>query len=155
MELTLTRTVLNPQYTLGRLSAAVKGQWFECDTLEPPDRQLTQDMDASTVRRRKKKGLTAIPRGRYLLVVTHSPHFKRWLPLLIGVKGFDGIRIHAGNTVKDTAGCILVGQAATPGCLSESRKTLQQLMNMIRCAEQRGEQMWLTVQGDSPPKGEE
>ena len=148
MELTLTRTVLNPQYTLGRLTAAVGGDRMECDTLEPPDRQLTQDMDADEVRKRKVKGLTAIPHGRYLLVVTHSPRFNSWLPLLIGVKGFDGIRIHAGNTVRDTAGCILVGQAANPGCLSESRRTLKELMNMIRCAEQRGEQMWLTVQGE-------
>ena len=147
MELTLSRTVLDPNYTQGRLTAAVGGDRIECDTLEPPDRQLTQDMDADEVRKHKVKGLTAIPRGRYLLVVTRSPRFGRWLPLLIGVKGFDGIRIHAGNTVRDTAGCILVGQAADPGCLSESRRTLQQLMNMIRCAEQRGEQMWLTVQG--------
>ena len=149
MELTLSRTVLDPNYTQGRLTAAVGGDRIECDTLEPPDRQLTQDMDADEVRKHKVKGLTAIPRGRYLLVVTRSPRFNSWLPLLIGVKGFDGIRIHAGNTVKDTAGCILVGQAVGNGILASSRGTLEQLMNMIRCAEQRGEQMWLTVQGES------
>ena len=145
MELTLTRTVLDPRYTQGRLTAAVGGNIFECDTLEPPDRDLSQDMDADEVRRRKRRGPTAIPRGRYLLVVTRSPRFARWLPLLVGVRGYDGVRIHAGNTAKDTRGCILVGQAAEDGHLTASRDTLQQLMDIIRCAEQRGEQMWLTV----------
>ena len=139
MELTLTRTVLDPRYTQGRLTAAVGGNIFECDTLEPPD------MDADEVRRRKRRGPTAIPRGRYLLVVTRSPRFARWLPLLVGVRGYEGVRIHAGNTAKDTRGCILVGQAAEDGHLTASRDTLQQLMDIICCAEQQGEQMWLTV----------
>ena len=135
----MTRTVLDPRYTQGRLTAAVGGNIFECDTLEPPD------MDADEVRRRKRRGPTAIPRGRYLLVVTRSPRFARWLPLVVGVRGYEGVRIHAGNDVKDTRGCILVGQAAEDGHLTASRDTLRQLMDIICCAEQQGEQMWLTV----------
>ena len=135
----MTRTVLDPRYTQGRLTATVGGNIFECDTLEPPD------MDADEVRRRKRRGPTAIPRGRYLLVVTRSPRFARWLPLVVGVRGYEGVRIHAGNDVKDTRGCILVGQAAEDGHLTASRDTLRQLMDIICCAEQQGEQMWLTV----------
>lgn len=50
-----------------------------------------------------------IPCGSYGLSMTYSPKFKRKLPLVTGVYGRDGIRIHAGNSVDDTSGCILVG----------------------------------------------
>jgi hypothetical protein len=58
----------------------------------------------------KVKGKTAIPAGRYEVVVTVSNRFKRLMPLLLDVEGFDGIRIHGGNTSEDTDGCLLIAQ---------------------------------------------
>lgn len=53
----------------------------------------------------------AIPCGVYLVQNSKSPKFKRELPLLwnSGVPSSRGIRIHLGNTAKDSQGCILVG----------------------------------------------
>ena len=63
----------------------------------------------------------AIPAGCYRLRLTYSPTFQELLPLLDGVLGYarqphngirrTGIRIHAGNTIADSRGCILVGKA--------------------------------------------
>jgi len=58
----------------------------------------------------KIKGKTAIPAGRYEVVVTRSPRFKRLMPLLLDVEGFDGIRIHGGNSHEDTDGCLLIAK---------------------------------------------
>lgn len=63
----------------------------------------------------KVYGETAIPAGRYLLELTMSNRFKRILPAIQNVKDFEGIRIHRGNTDKDTHGCILVGNKISEG----------------------------------------
>lgn len=57
----------------------------------------------------KKPGETAIPAGRYPVVITESRRFRRPLPELLNVPGFSGIRIHPGNSEVDTEGCLLLG----------------------------------------------
>ena len=89
----------------------VDGEYF-CDTLENTD--------------------YAIPTGFYRLRVTMSPRFRIYLPLLDGVIGRSGIRIHAGNTIQDTEGCILVGEADLPNRrLLSSLKTLHRLCDIL------------------------
>jgi hypothetical protein len=68
----------------------------------------------------------SIPCGVYNVANSRSPKFKRELPLLYGYKVAEsrGIRIHAGNTSKDSSGCVLVGMGrdiAPDGSLTESR----------------------------------
>ena len=53
----------------------------------------------------------AIPTGVYMVQNSKSPKFKRELPLLwnSNVPSNRGIRIHVGNSVKASSGCVLVG----------------------------------------------
>ena len=94
---------------------------------------------------RKIPGHTAIPEGSYRLLITKSPRFKKWLPYVQGVPGFEGIRIHAGNYPDDTQGCILVGENKVKGMVVNSRIWLHRLMNRIQAAENQGEGIWITI----------
>ncbi|WP_456088146.1 DUF5675 family protein [Parabacteroides sp.] len=140
MELTLTRTIKHKACTTGCL--AIDGNYF-CDTLEPVWRDIAPGHPG-----RKIAGETAIPEGRYPVVVTFSPKFARWLPLLLHVPRFEGIRIHAGNDRNDTAGCILVGQARDAEghepALIDSRLWLHRLMKALK-ARPEGEGVWITI----------
>ena len=95
------------------------------------------------------KGRSAIPEGRYAVVISWSPKFKQWLPILLGGpvfnKQWQGVRIHAGNTVKDTEGCILVGKNREVGKVIDSRIWLHRLKQKIVEAKDKGESVWLTV----------
>ncbi len=105
-------------------------------------------MDTELIRRfpaRKVVGLTAIPEGSYPVVITKSPRFRRWLPLLVGVPGFTGIRIHSCNMAADTRGCILVGENTIVGRLTSSRATLTKLITAIMAASDQGELVWITI----------
>ena len=94
---------------------------------------------------RKIAGHTAIPEGSYPVVISYSPRFKRWLPLLLSVPNFEGIRIHAGNYPDDTQGCILVGENKFEGMVVDSRIWLHQLINVMEAARDRGESIWITI----------
>ncbi len=102
MHILLTRTNKNEQATLGDLS--IDGR-PECHTLEDRVREVSGQPVASW----KVQGATAIPIGTYQVVIDFSNRFQRLMPHLLDVPGFTGIRIHKGNTDKDTEGCILLG----------------------------------------------
>jgi hypothetical protein len=119
MRLQLVRKIFTDQSTIGELS--VNGA-FECFTLEDPVRPV------------KIKGETAIPAGTYEVAVTFSNKFQKLLPLLMKVPNFEGIRIHTGNTPKDTLGCLLVGQGKGENFISNSRLAFGILFEKIQSA---------------------
>ena len=90
-------------------------------------------------------GKVAIPSGSYKVVVNMSPRFNKRLPLLVNVPGFSGIRIHSGNSVKDTEGCILVGWNRQKGRVLNSRYALTLLMERFDLAAKKGEDVWITI----------
>ena len=83
-------------------------------------------------------GATAIPIGTYALELTHSPKFGRRLPLVRGVPGFEGIRIHPGNTEADTEGCILPGLLRFPDRVAQSRMAYDRLLHRLKREWARG-----------------
>lgn len=153
-ELVLERIAKMQNYTIGCLYAkleepvtkCVDGELitedkrYLCDTLEPKRRNLKKE--------KKVPGRTAIPEGRYRVLITKSYRFKRWLPLLLDVPGFEGIRIHPGNYPADTAdtqGCILPGWNRKKGMVVNSRSAMQTLMLEMTAALEREEEIWLTI----------
>ena len=165
MELILRRIAKKKGYTIGRLSlppAPSEGRGEEkgtdrkylCDTLEPPALEMKTTVDTETVMRSVKKVRAlkpfAIPEGRYAVVVTRSPKFDKWLPLLVGDQNFNrlfqGIRIHAGNTAADTMGCILPGENLRKGMVLNSSRWVKRIKDLIVEAKARGEAVWLTIE---------
>lgn len=119
MKLTLNRVQFEAACTIGQLLVDGNPQ---CYTLE----DLVRAPGAPKV-----FGQTAIPAGTYGVVVTHSPHFGRDLPLLVNVLGFEGVRIHPGNTAADTSGCILVGMDRLADSIGRSRLAFEPLFGRI------------------------
>lgn len=107
---------------------------FECYTIE------------DVVRQTKIHGQTAIPAGRYHLIINQSNRFKRLLPLLLDVPEFEGVRIHPGNTAADTEGCILVGDVPQGDFLGSSRVAFDRLFAKLKAAFDAGQQIILTIE---------
>jgi len=139
MIITLRRIAMKDTYTIGKLY--IDGVYF-CDTVEDKDRGLNDSMEESVIKERKVYGETAIPLGTYKVEITYSPKFKKNLPLLYNVKGFEGIRIHSGNTAKDSLGCIIVGKNKKVGMVLDSRSTMTKLMKILTNTK---ENIWLTI----------
>lgn len=102
MKLKLLRNRFHKDYTVGQLY--IDDEFF-CFTLEDEVREK----DGEPVEKWKVKAETAIPRGIYDVVFQDSPKFGPDTLTLLKVPGFSHIRIHSGNTAKDTEGCIIVG----------------------------------------------
>ena len=129
-EIELRRISGTKNYTAGLLF--INGQ-HECYTLEDEERAI------------KVASVTAIPKGRYRIVLNWSPRFKRILPLLIDVPKFTGVRIHPGNKAEHTDGCILVGDFdgnAKDAWLGKSRVAFDRLLKKLKATK---EDIYITI----------
>jgi hypothetical protein len=128
---TLKRIAKNSEYTIGRLF--IEGSYF-CDTLE------------DSIKKIKIPGKTAIPKGRYRVIMSDSFKYNKRMPELLDVPNFSGIRIHAGNTAEDTQGCILVGKNTIKGKLTNSRATRDALYGRIELYLASGNIIYITIE---------
>lgn len=136
MRLLLEREILDPGFTLGRLYVDNKFHSFTC---EDADRCLEDNPEG------KVYGQTAIPRGTYKVVVTFSNRFQKPLPLLLGVPGFSGVRVHGGNTAADSLGCILVGRVRTACGVARCADVVANIIDAIEDAADHGEDVTLEI----------
>lgn len=141
MNITLNRIAKKSKYTIGRLY--IDGEYF-CDTIEDTDRGLTQTMTDAQIKSKKVHGQTAVPTGTYKVIISYSNKFKRQMPLLLNVPGFLGIRIHSGNTEKDTEGCLIVGKNKVVGKVIESKDTYNKLFSIL-CEANKKEAIKITI----------
>lgn len=153
MELKVKRKAKRETYVIGDLSI---DEVFFSNTLEDTDRGLTSDMSDEQIKEIKQKGITAIPTGRYKVVMNvQSPKFskykqyefcKGYLPRLVDVPGYEGVLIHIGNYPKDTDGCILVGKNTVKGAVMNSTATFKKLYDILKNADEAGEDICITIE---------
>lgn len=138
MRLELIRKYFTDVSTVGELH--VNGKFF-CHVLEDVDRGLQSTDKLATIKKLKVYGKTCIPYGTYKVINSFSPRFARYLPLLLNVPGYLGIRIHPGNTASHTHGCLLPGSYSpnTPNFVANSKLTFNALMKLIIAAEKKEE----------------
>lgn len=141
MDIQIKRTAYTNLSTMGEMW--IDGQ-FECYTLEDATRQIL----GRPVAEWKIVNQTAIPIGTYTLTIDQSTRFGRLMPHILNVPGFSGIRIHAGNTAKDTEGCILVGQEKTSDFIGHSKAAFAELYPKLEAGVTTG--ATVTVSGLPP-----
>lgn len=107
---------------------------------------VVREVPGAPVSAWKVPGETAIPSGRYRVIVTESDRFGRRLPLLLDVPGFSGIRIHPGNVAANTEGCLLPGLTAAGAMVFRSRDACQAWQDRIETALLAGREVWITIE---------
>ena len=120
---------------------------FQCHTLE----DVVREVPGKPISEWKIPGKTAIPAGRYQILITHSPRFKRFLPHLQNVPGFEGVRIHPGNTDADTEGCILPGRWDGKDRVLESKSAYAALVLRLDAALKRDQKIYIEVRNAPIP----
>lgn len=151
MEIKVDRKWKKEKYTIGRLY--INGE-FICNTIEDTDRGLTQSMSEEEIKSKKIYGKTAIPSGRYkILMNVVSPKFsqkefymnvcKGKVPRLEGIKGFSGVLIHSAATADNVEGCIGIGYNTIKGQLTNSKEAFEKVYKKLSST---GEEIWITIE---------
>ena len=134
MKIEVNRIFKASNYTIGELSV---NNNYVCDTLE----------DKVRVDGEKVYAETSIPTGTYTLVLSYSNRFKKVMPEILNVPNFSGIRIHCGNSSKDTEGCLLVGKwdGKTENWISDSKNSYNKLYPLLEEAFNKKENITITI----------
>lgn len=151
MEIKVDRKWKKGKYTIGRLY--IDGE-FICNTIEDTDRGLTQSMSEEEIKSKKIYGKTAIPSGRYkILMNVVSPKFsqkefymnvcKGKVPRLEGIKGFSGVLIHSAATADNVEGCIGVGFNTEIGRLTSIKEAFEKVYSKLSSSK---EDIWITIE---------
>lgn len=138
MILKLVRNSLKPGFTEGKLYV---DNVIECFTVEDEDRHL----ESGGI---KVQNQTAIPRGRYKVTISMSTRFNKFMLEVLNVPGFAGIRIHSGNSSKDTEGCIILGAVNShldDNWVSSSKIAVDRLFTKVKKALSNKQEVWLEV----------
>lgn len=156
MLLTLVRDIAGStkEYTIGELfvneEATLSKTTKVCDTLEDTFRLLPKTCPNTPKGigcscKEKVHGKTCIPYGTYTVRLSYSNRFKRILPEVLNVPHFLGIRLHSGNSSKDTEGCILVGTKSKGDWVTASRVAFNKLYKLLQTAEKNKEEITITI----------
>ena len=138
MEIKVIRNILTSEYTVGHLY--IDGEYIT-DTIEDRCRKIEKKED-------KVYGQTAIPHGRYPVVLDYSNKYSKLMPHILDVPFFEGIRIHSGNSDEDSLGCLIVGEfvpGVAGGWVKNSRIAYSKVFAKIKQASDKGERIFITI----------
>lgn len=149
MKLELNRILKTNTVTIGELF--INGNYV-CDILEDKVRELPKVCPntpkyKNCTCKEKVYGKTAVPAGTYEVKLTYSSRFKRVLPEICSVPHFLGIRIHKGNSTKDTEGCLLPGtwDGVNLDWVKDSTGSFNKIMKLLQEATDRKEEITITI----------
>lgn len=113
-----------------------------CFTLEDEVREIA----GLAVAEWKVDKQTAIPRGRYQVIVDFSNRFRCMMPHILDVPGFTGIRMHGGNRSADTEGCIILAEKRIDDqTVAECAPALDEVMELLNAAIANREEIWISI----------
>lgn len=149
MIISLDRDIFSESATLSTLKIDGLDFGFCC---EDTCRGLSQAQPIADVWRMKVPGYTCIPRGKYIIKRTWSNRFQKKMMQVLDVPGFQGIRIHPGNTSEDTEGCLLPGLSRDSKTMivAKSRLACDYLDKCVQTCESRGEDVFLVIEEHRP-----
>lgn len=87
------------------------------------------------------EGHPCILAGRFVVVLTLSPHLHYVTPELLRVPNRSNIRIHIANFPKEILGCLAVGTDRAKDEVLHSRDAFNKLMNLLQPAWEKGEKI--------------
>lgn len=143
LKITVRRKILNECDTIGDLYVSYPEEPqtfnFVCNTLED---KVRNPKGTPKENFNKIYGETAIPYGTYRVIISYSNAFKKYLPEILNVPLYEGIRIHTGNINSDTYGCILLGDSPkisqTQSWIYNSKKNFNKFMNILEPSLKKG-----------------